>query len=424
MLTIRATTFRTHFLDLRPLRSNPGFARLWFGTSVSAIGGQLSSYAVLLQTWTMTHSAAAVGGTGLAIGVPRILFALFGGALSDSADRRRIVLWTSIGLIAGSAMLTAQSAADWRNIWVIYALCAVKAILSAVAGPARATFVPSLLPPDQIAAGVVLNQVSSQWSVFVGPMLAGWITTWLGLTACFGLDSLSYLASLYGVFRLPVLTAPLKRRPGFAMVVDGLRHIAHRPVIIGCLLADLCAMVLAYPSALLPALSEDRFGGAPTALALLMSAMALGGLLASLLSGRITRSDRPGALLLVAVVVWGSALGVVGLAHSLWLVGAALLVAGASDTIAVLGRGIVVQLSTEDAYLGRVNAASQSIGVAGPALGNFRAGLAGSALGTETAIALGGVLAVAGAVSIAMCIPSVRRFSRATESVRQRSVVP
>ncbi|MGA9312947.1 MAG: MFS transporter [Pseudonocardiaceae bacterium] len=399
-------------IDISSLRGNPAFARLWFGTTVSAMGGQLSSYAVLLQSWDMTHSAAAVGGTGLAIGVPRILFALFGGALSDNADRRRLVLFTGIGLIAGSLALTVQSAAQWNSIWLIYLISAAKAVLSSIAGPARATFIPSLLSTDKVAAGVALNQVSSQWSVFAGPMLAGWLTSWFGLTVCFALDTLSYLASLYGVYRLPALTAASKERPGFSTIADGVRYIVRKPVIVGCLLADLCAMVLAYPSALLPVVNSDHFGGDPTTLAYMISAMALGGFLSSLLSGWATRSDRPGLLLLVAVMMWGGALAMAGLSDDLWMVLALMLVAGAADTIAVLGKGIVIQLSTDNGYLGRVNAASQSIGVAGPALGNFRAGVVGSAVGAEAAIALGGVMSLCGAILVLVLIPSVRMFSR------------
>ncbi|MBF6333234.1 MFS transporter [Nocardia transvalensis] len=411
---------RRFFVDLGPLRGNPAFARLWFGTSVSAVGGQLSSYAVLLQSWDMTHSAAAVGGTGLAVGVPRIIFAFFGGALSDRADRRRLVLISGLGLIAGSLALTMQSAAHCNSIWLLYLLAAVKAVLSSVAGPARATFVPSLLRPDQVASGVALNQLASQWSVFAGPTLAGWLTVWFGLTVCYALDTASYVASLYGVYRLPPLASGAKKQPTFGLIVDGVRHIASTPVIVGCLLADLCAMVLAYPNALLPALNANHFGGGPATLAYLISAMALGGFLSSVLSGWVTRFDRTGLLMVLAVMVWGSALFAVGLVGPLWSALALLVVAGAADTVTVVCKGIVVQLSTGQDYLGRVNAASQSIGVAGPALGNFRAGLTGSAFGAETAIMLGGLLSVCSGLCLLVGIPSIRRFSKTrAEAIRQ-----
>ncbi|WP_158224416.1 MULTISPECIES: MFS transporter [Amycolatopsis] len=403
---------RTAFIDLSPLRSNRAFARLWVGSSVSAVGGQLSSYAVLLQSWDLTHSPAAVGGTGLAIGVPRILSAFFGGALADCANRRRLVLVSGLGLIAGSFALTVQSAVHWSSIWLIYLISAVKAVLSSVSGPARATFIPSLLTADQVPAGVALNQVASQWSVFAGPTMAGWLTAWFGLTTCYALDTLSYIASLYGVFRLPTLTAVEKKRPGFTLMVDGVRHITGKPVLVGCLLADLCGMVLAYPNALLPELNEDRFGGDPATLAYLISTMALGGFLSSLISGWATRFDRTGLLMLLTVMVWGCALAAAGLLSSLWTVLALLLMAGAADTVTVLCKGIIVQLSSGREYLGRVNAAAQSIGVAGPALGNFRAGITGSVFGAEAAVVLGGVLSLCGGLCLLIGVPSVRRFSR------------
>jgi MFS family permease len=398
-------------LDISPLRSSPAFARLWLGTAVSGIGGQLSSYAILLQSWEITHSAFAVGGVGLSIGVPRILFALFGGALSDFTDRRRLVLLTTVGLIAGSTVLTAQSALHLNEIWVLYVVAATKAALSAIAGPARVTFTPSLLDAREVAAGLALNQVSSEWSVFAGPMLAGWLVGWSGFTICFLIDTLSYLASLYGVFRLPELRGAARKRPGWSAMPDGMRHIAAKPAVLGVLLADLSAIVLAYPSALLPVLNSTHFGGRADTLGYMLSAMALGGIVSSLFSGAVTGHRRPGLLVLGSAAVWGGALGLVGLTGSLWLMLGLLLMAGAADTISVTARGIVVQMSTEDEYRGRVTAVSQSIGVAGPALGNFRAGAVASLVGPEAAIVLGGLTSLACVAAIYRFIPGVRRYT-------------
>jgi len=412
-MSMPALRLGKNVLDLSPLRGNRAYTRLWVGTSLSAVGGQLSSYAILLESWNITHSSAAVGGTGLAIGVPRLLFSLFGGTLSDRADRRRVVLLTTIGLLCGSLALTVQAAVHAHDVRLLYVIAAAKAVLSAIAGPARATFIPSLLDKATVPAGIALSQATSEWAVLAGPLLASWLTDWLGLTACFLLDSLSYLASLYGVSRLPALSAPVKARPGLAAVADGLRYIRSKPAILGCLLADLSAMVLAYPSALLPEFNSDHFGGSPQTLAYLLSAMALGGFASSILSGRASRSARPGRLVLGAAAVWGAALAAAGATHLLWVVLVLVAIAGAADTISVIGRGIVVQLTTEDEYRGRVNAASQAVGVAGPALGNFRAGLVGSFAGAGPAIAIGGLSVLAAVALIAKTLPTVRRFTTA-----------
>jgi predicted MFS family arabinose efflux permease len=170
-------------------------------------------------------------------------------------------------------------------------------------------------------------------------------------------------------------------------------------------------MVLAYPSALLPQLNSDRFGGSPRMLAYMMSAMALGGFLTSLFSGHVTRSRKPGLIVLWAATAWGVAFVGMGFAKSGWTILALMLFAGAADTVSVISRGIVVQLSTEPDYLGRVNAVSQAIGVAGPALGNFRAGIAGTIVGPEVAITLGGAAAMLGVAVVSGFLPAVRKYS-------------
>ena len=138
--------------DVRPLRESPAFRRLWAGVTLSAIGGALTSFAVILQVWQLTHSSFAVGAIGVAQMVPTLAVGLLGGSLTDAADRRRLVLVTSTALAAVSAALAAQAFAGSRLLWPLYALAALQASLNAINYPARQTFLPSLLPA-RLAAG-------------------------------------------------------------------------------------------------------------------------------------------------------------------------------------------------------------------------------------------------------------------------------
>lgn len=402
---------RRFVLDVRPLRGSPDFRRLWIGSSLSVIGGQMTSFAVVLQVYDMTGSPAAVGAVGLATAVPLLLLGLFGGSVADAVDRRLLVLATNCGSIVVSALLAAQAVAGLRLLWPLYALVAAQALLGAVGAPARRTFVPRLLPADQVAAGVALTQLSFQAGMMGGPALAGVLAAGGGLRLCYLADVLSFTGTLYALARLPPMRphgAPA--RPGLAAVAEGLRFIRRRPVLTGVFLADLDAMVLGMPFALLPALNDAHFGGAPQTLGLLIAAPGVGGLIGSALSGPVGHISRPGRALLAAVTIWGCAITAFGLVHTLWLGLTLLVAAGAADTISVIFRATIVQVATPDRFRGRVTGVDFVIGAGGPQLGNFRAGAVGSLTSPAVSAVGGGLATVLGAGLIGLLVPGLVRY--------------
>lgn len=402
---------RRYVLDARPLRRSADFRRLWAGSSLSVLGGQMTNFAVMLQIHDMTGSPAAVGAVGLASAVPLLLLGLFGGSFADAVDRRLLVLATNIGSVAVSALLAAQAFAGLGLLWPLYTLVAAQSLLGAVGAPARRTFVPRLLPAGQIAAGVALNQLSFQIGLMTGPALAGLLTAAGGLRLCYLADTLSFTATLYALVRLPPMPPEGEAaRPGLTTVAEGLRFIRRAPILTGVFLADLDAMVLGMPFALLPALNAAHFGGAPQTLGLLVAAPGVGGLIGSALSGPAGHIARPGRALLVCVTVWGATIAAFGLVHTLWLGLVLLMAAGTADTTSVILRATLVQVATPDRLRGRVTGVDFVIGAGGPQLGNARAGAVGSLTSPALSAVGGGLATVAGAGLIALLVPGMLRY--------------
>jgi predicted MFS family arabinose efflux permease len=335
---------------------------------------------------------------------------MVGGALADAVDRRRLVLVTTLGQMIGAGLLAAQAFAGLDSLAVLLALVALQSAAGALGSPARRTFAARLLPADQVGAGLALMNLGFQVSMLVGPAIAGIVAASWGVGACYGVDTLTFLAALYAVVRLPALPPDgALARPGVRAVVAGWRFIAGRPVLAGAFLTDLIATVLAMPIALFPVVNAERFGGDPATLGFFLSAIAVGGIAAGLGSGAVTRAGRPGLVMLVAAGVWGLALAAFGVAPSAWSALGCLVVAGAADTISVISRGALVQLVTPDAYRGRVSAVEDVVGTAGPYLGNFRAGLVAGATTAGFAAISGGLLCVLGIAAIAAATPALRR---------------
>ncbi|WP_324651092.1 MFS transporter [Georgenia sp. H159] len=402
---------RHRLLDVRPLRVSPAFRRLWVGTSLSALGGQVATVAVLFQVWEMTHSPVWTGAVGLARAVPLVVFGLVGGVLADAVDRRGLVRWTMTAQVLTALGLAAQALAAVDSLAVLLLLVSTQAAFGALGAPAQRTFPVRLLGRELVAAGIAIQHLSFQVAMLAGPALAGVVLGRWGLTPPYVVQAVAFLAALYAVVRLPAMppTGPASGR-GPRAVVDGMRFIAGQPVLGGLYVTDLIATLLAMPIALFPMINEQRFGGDPETLGLFLSAVAVGGMVAGLGSGMVTRSDRPGRLQLWAAGLWGAALAVFGLVGPLWLALTALAVAGAADTVSVVSRGAAVQLATPDSHRGRVTSVEHVIGVAGPEVGNFRAGLVAGATSAAFAATSGGLLCLVGIVVVAVANRPLREF--------------
>ena len=399
--------------DIRPLRESPAFRRLWAGSTLSAVGGALTMFAVPLQVYDITRSPLAVGALGVAQMIPTVTIGLLGGAIADAVDRRKLVLVTTAGHAAVSAGLAAQAFAGLGSVWLLYALLAMSSSLSAINAPVRRTFIPSLLPADQLTAGLALNRLSFQIMLTTGPALAGLIAAapGLGLRACYLLDAASFAGSLYGVARLPTLPRSAgAARPGPRAVAAGLRYISRSQLLRGVFLADLAATVFGLPIALFPAINAERFGADPRTLGLFTTAIGVGGLVSAALSGPVGRITRQGRAMLGAVAVWGAAFAGFAIATTLWPTLVTLAIAGAADTFTVVFRGTIVQQTTPEEFRGRVTAADYVVAVSGGQLGNLEAGALGSLTSPAISALAGGLITVAGAVVIGLTLPAFARY--------------
>lgn len=403
--------------DIRPLRESPAFRRLLLGTGLSNVGTQMTTFAVALQVFTITHSSAAVGAIGLASAIPTIGLGLLGGTVVDAVDRRKLVLVISCLSALVSIILAAQAFAGSTLVWPLYCVVAVQGVLGAVNGPARRTFMPRLLPPERVPAGAALTMFAMHTAVITGPALAGVLTAAFGLKTCYVIDAVSFAAALYGVGRLPAMPPqPGAARPGLRAVADGLRFIRGSQVLTGALLADMSATVLGMPIALFPAINAERFGGAAPTLGLLSAALSVGGVLGSALSGPVGQVARQGRAMLVAGAVWGAGLIGFGLAHSLWLTLLTLALAGMADSLSVVFRTTMVQLATPDHHRGKVSAAEYVAGVGCPQLGNFRAGSIAALTTPALSAITGGLATVVAAGALGLALPAFVRYRAKTEA--------
>ncbi|MFD8860506.1 MFS transporter [Streptomyces vinaceus] len=380
------------FADLTPLRTSPDYRRLWVGSTISWMGQAMTALAISLQVYDITGSSFSVGLVGLFSLVPLVAFGLYGGAIADTVDRRKLGLYSSLGLTALSIALAGAALLDYHRVWLLYSVVALQAVCGALNGPARSAMIPRLLPTEQLPAANALNSVTMTSGTMIGPVLGGLIVGWWGYQAAYLIDAVTFCAALYAVWRLPAMLPEREGgKRGRASVLDGLRFLGTRPNIRMTFFSDMAAMVLAQPKALFPAIAVLWYGGDAKTVGLLVAAPAVGALLGGLFSGWQGRIRRHGLAILTSVAAWGLAIAVFGLTRNLWLGLFFLALAGWADTISMVFRSTMMQAATPDEMRGRLQGVFIVVVAGGPRLGDFLAGTTADLTSPAVAITGGGL---------------------------------
>ena len=408
--------------DTRPLR-NEHFRRLWLANIITVVGAQLTVVAVPAQIYDLTGSSAYVGLTGLFGLVPLVVFGLWGGALADVFDRRTMLIITTTGLIGTSALFWAQAAFGNTDVWLLLGLFSLQQAFFAVNQPTRSAVLPKLLPLDLLPSANSLNMTVMQAGAIGGPLVAGILIPVLGYEWLYLIDSITLLATMSAVIRLPRL--PVEgptTTPGLRSVIEGFRYLAGHRVLLMSFVVDLIAMIFGMPRALFPEIAHLSFGGPDEGglvFALLFAAIPAGAVIGGVFSGWVSRVDRQGYAVVVCIVVWGAAMTGFGVAVGLaghWqttMLGIALLmlvIGGAADMASAAFRTTMLQSAANDAVRGRLQGVFIVVVAGGPRVADVVHGTSAAAVGRATAAAGGGVLVVVGVVIAALAVPSFIRY--------------
>jgi MFS family permease len=399
-------------LDITPLRRSPEFRRLWWGLGISNLGAQLTQVAVGLQVYAITGSSLAVGVLGICALVPLVALGLYGGALTDLYDRRKVSLIASLGLWLVSIALAVQAWFGIDSVYLLYGLVAVQSAGFAINNPARSAIIPRLVGRDMLASALVLETTAWNVAQTVGPLLGAFLAAW-SFGSAYSLDVILFTASMWALWRLPDLP-PLsdsengdssrRRALGFSSVLEGLRYLATRPNVRTSFLVDLIAMITAMPRVLYPAVGVLFLGGGAQTTGMLNAAFAVGAVLTGLLSGRLVHVRMQGRVIAAAIVSYGTGVALFGLVLTavgagspsrtliIPLIAAAvcLAICGGADSISSVFRNTLLQSATPDHMRGRLQGVFIVVVAGGPRLGDLVLGSWATWWGENWAAVVGG----------------------------------
>jgi MFS family permease len=402
-------------MDVTPLRTSRDFRLLFVAGTVFYFGGMITYVAIPYQLYTITGSNAAVGMVGLVSLVPLLVGGLYGGALADHVDRRKLLVSTGVAQALVTALLAVNAFQDSPDVWSIYALAFLNAAASSLQRPSREALLPRTVTHDQLVAANALGGFGMQVGLVSGPALGGLMLANLGAGWCYTVDVVGLVVAtgLYAAMR----SYPHRDEttpPSLAGIAEGVRYAISRRDLLGTYLVDIAAMLLAIPVVLFPALAEDVFRR-PELLGLLYTSETVGAMIATATSGWASRVHHHGRAIVIAAASYGMFIGLVGLAPTIWVAMVLLAFAGASDMISALFRSTVWNQTIPESMRGRLAGIEMLSYSLGPLGGQVRAGFVADAWSVRGAIASGGFACVAGVAITASLLRDFWQYDARTD---------
>ncbi len=306
---------------LRPLRVRD-FRLLFAGESVSVIGDQFHFVALAWMTLQLTGSGLALGSVLMVAAIPRAVFMLLGGALSDRWSPRRLMLYSNAIRAVVVGILAALVLTGNVHLWQLYILAGIFGIIDALFYPAVGAILPMLVEEADLPPANALVQGSQQLAGLIGPVLAGVVVALVNTGPAFVIDALSF-----GVATVALLFIAGGRRPttspgiadaGTESVIASIRagfDYVRRDRAVRSLIVLTAASNFAFNGPLLvgiPFMADHTLGGGSTTFGILLSAYGGGAVVGALGAGR--RVPRLGTLVLGIAFAMGVALTLLGVA--------------------------------------------------------------------------------------------------------------
>jgi MFS family permease len=392
------------------VRAYPAYGWFWCARIASGLAFQMQAVAVGWQIYDLTHSTFQLGMVGLVQFAPIVVFTLLAGHVVDRYERR--VVYGAALAVQGVAVciLALGTWGRWLGVPGVFAMVAVIGAARAFQGPATQALLPTLVPAPVVPKAIAWATGAFQTASIVGPTLGGLLYAFGAAVPYAVAGALALIgAGLIALMRVE-RSSRVREPVSFSSLFSGVRYIQTHPVILGSISLDLFAVLLGGATALLPVYARDILKIGTWGLGALRSAPAIGSLAMSVAMVRWPPRRRVGRRMFAAVIAFGVATIVFGLARSFALSFAALVALGAADTISVVIRGSLVQLETPDEMRGRVGAVNSLFIGTSNQLGEFESGVTASLFGTVPATVLGGVGTLVVAGLWMRLFPSLRNF--------------
>ena len=373
---------------------------------------QMQSVAIGWQVYQMTGSLFDLGLIGLAQFAPFLVLILLAGHVADRYNRRNIITLCLAAQLLCALALFGFTLAGVRVVWPVFAVLLLFGSARAFMMPATQAVLINLVPTESFGKAVALSSSTFHIAVILGPTLGGLLYL-AGPKVVYLIAALLLVASVLLMRMTRVAPRAANRAPAtWHTVLEGLRFVCSRPIVLGAISLDLFAVLFGGATALLPALAHDVLHIGPTGLGLLRTAPGAGAALCSVALAFFPITRRVGLWMFGGVALFGLATVTLGATSSFLVALLALFLMGMGDMVSVYIRHLLVQFETPDEIRGRVSAVNAVFIGASNELGEFESGLTAGWFGLVRAVLFGGIATVVVTATWALGFPVLSRMDR------------
>lgn len=367
------------------------FRLFWVGQTVSLIGTWMQTMATGWLALELSNSAFLVGLVASASALPILLFSLHGGVVADRVDKLKAVrvCQTLLALEAGALWwltATGQITIEW-----LITLAALNGLIGAFEIPARQALVIDLVDRSELSGAIALNSSGFNLARVVGPGIGAVVIAKAGIAACFGLNALSYIAVLIGLYmmRLPTRDRVVTRVKPLDGIKELLRYMRDTPSINALMKLVTVFSVLGIPYlTLMPVVARRVLNLGAGGYGLLLACVGVGGLLGALGLAAVGDRYSRGKMLSVATLTFSTLVIVFSVSRSTVLACIVLLATGFAMIVNNALCNAMLQHLVPDRLRGRLMSAYSLVVVGiSQVFGSFLAGWLAETFGVTVAIA-------------------------------------
>jgi MFS family permease len=360
----------------------------------------MQSVLVGWQVYSLTKNVLFLGLIGLVEAVPQISIALFAGHYADIWDRKKIIQYTTLLLLLGSAILTVYSIPSLNcykslGIFPIFITIFITGFVRGVLMPAHTSFLGQIVPRELLTSAATWNSTNWQLAAVTGPALGGLLYGFLGVVPAYSIVFFLYLTAIILVSQvksernIPPVNAD---ESIFDRITVGVQYVFKNQILLGAFSLDMLAVLFGDAVALLPVFASDILKTGPEGLGMLRACPAFGAILMSIYLIFNPPVRRSGRKLLYCVAGFGVAMIAFALSKNIFLSAFFLVLSGFFDNLSVVVRGSILQLYTPDEVRGRVAAVNSIFIGSSNELGSFESGLTARYMGAIPSVLFGGFI--------------------------------
>lgn len=370
------------------------FARLSITLAI-----QIQATVVGWQMYELTHDPLALGLIGLAEAIPSIGVSLYAGHIADIVSRKKIIL-IAIGVLLFCSVSLLFFTLEPGKFFLaygaipIYSVIFISGFARGFLSPANFAFMPQLIPRSLYGNAVSLNSTFWEGASIGGPMLAGFIYGFVGVSASYLADTILVIASFffYASIGDKPMPPPSEEQGVVEKIKAGLRFVFNNQIVLGAITLDLFAVLFGGAIALLPIFAKEILHTGPEGLGILRSAPAVGAVLTAVIITHYPIKKHMGRILLLCVGGFGICMIAFGLSQSFWLSIFVLMMSGAFDSVSVIVRGTLIHTLTPENMKGRVAAVNSIFVGSSNEIGSFESGAMARLMGVVPSVVFGGCM--------------------------------